>query len=79
MTNMIASKLLGYSSEEMVSLHFKDIIIKEKGQVALPDMLFNDKGEMVVFNGKVVRVIKTLPFYSISDLFLFCLIGGIGV
>lgn len=54
MTNKIASEMLGYTPEEMISLNFKDIIIKEKAQIALPDMLFSDKGEMIVYNGKVV-------------------------
>lgn len=46
--------MLGYSSEELLSIKFKDLIAKEKFVLALPDMMFNEKGEIVVFNGKVV-------------------------
>lgn len=53
-TNTIACKMLGYSSEELLSIKFKDLIAKEKFVLALPDMMFNEKGEIVVFNGKVV-------------------------
>lgn len=46
--------MLGYSTEELLELKFRDLIVKEKSQLALPDMIFNEKGEAVVFNGKVV-------------------------
>ena len=46
--------MLGYSSDELLSIKFRDLIAKEKFVLALPDMMFNEKGEIVVFNGKVV-------------------------
>lgn len=49
--------MLGYSSEELLEMKFKDIVVREKSQLALTDMIFNEKGETVVFNGKVVSTI----------------------
>lgn len=46
--------MLGYSSDELLEKRFRDLVIREKSQLALADMIFNEKGEMVVFNGKVV-------------------------
>lgn len=47
--------MLGYSSTELLDIKFRDLVIREKSQLALADMIFNEKGEIVVFNGKVVR------------------------
>ena len=46
--------MLGYSADELLLTKFCDLIHKEKSQLALPDMFFNEKGEIVVYNGKVV-------------------------
>lgn len=46
--------MLGYSSEELLTIKFKDLVIREKSQLALTDMIFDEKGEVVIFNGKVV-------------------------
>ena len=53
-TNNIVSKMLGYSTDELLLIKFCDLIHKEKSQLALPDMFFNEKGDIVVYNGKVV-------------------------
>ena len=47
--------MLGYSSDELLTIKFRDLVIKEKSQLALTDMIFNENGDGVVFNGKVVR------------------------
>lgn len=46
--------MLGYSSEELLTTQFKDLVIREKSQLALTDMIFDEKGAVVIFNGKVV-------------------------
>jgi hypothetical protein len=48
--------MLGYSSDELITKKFRDLVIKEKSQLALTDMIFNEKGEVVIFNGKVVII-----------------------
>ncbi|XP_046651187.1 PAS domain-containing serine/threonine-protein kinase-like [Daphnia pulicaria] len=55
-TNTIACKMLGYSSDELITKKFRDLVIKEKSQLALTDMIFNEKGEVVIFNGKVIEL-----------------------
>lgn len=55
-TNTIACKMLGYSSEELLTIKFKDLVIREKSQLALTDMIFDEKGEVVIFNGKVIEL-----------------------
>jgi len=56
-TNTIVSKMLGYSADELLLTKFCDLIHKEKSQLALPDMFFNEKGEIVVYNGKVIELL----------------------
>jgi hypothetical protein len=61
--------MLGYSSDELLSIKFRDLIAKEKFVLALPDMMFNEKGEIVVFNGKVVSFLYLyliLIFFKIT-------------
>lgn len=53
-TNTIAAKMLGYSTDELLTVKFRDLVVKEKSQLALPDMIFNEKGEAIVYNGNVV-------------------------
>ncbi|KZS20225.1 Serine/threonine-protein kinase ark1 [Daphnia magna] len=48
--------MLGYSSEELLTIKFKDLVIREKSQLALTDMIFDEKGEVVIFNGKVIEL-----------------------
>lgn len=55
-TNTIACKMLGYSSDELLAKQFQELVIREKSQLALADMIFNENGEMIVFNGKVVSI-----------------------
>ena len=46
--------MLGYSAEELLLTKFRDLVLKEKSQLALPDMFFNEKGDILIYNGKVV-------------------------
>jgi hypothetical protein len=52
--------MLGYSADELTTIKFRDLVIREKSQLALTDMIFNEKGEVVIFNGKVVIYYKPL-------------------
>ena len=59
-TNSFACKMLGYSNEELTKLKLSELIAKEKTDQALPDMLFKENGDIIVFNGKVVRKIDRI-------------------
>ena len=63
--------MLGYSSDELLTIKFRDLVIKEKSQLALTDMIFNENGDGVVFNGKVVR---NLLFSCMMKYTIICLI-----
>ena len=55
-TNTLACKMLGYSAGELTGTSFGQLVVREKSDQALPDMLFKDNGDMVIFNGRVVEL-----------------------
>ena len=72
-TNTIASNMLGYSADELLLTKFCDLIHKEKSQLALPDMFFNEKGDIVVYNGKVVCFSIQSNIRGVNHLKVSCL------
>ena len=54
-TNTIVCNMLGYSNAELIQMKLGELVLKEKPDQTLPDMLFKENGDIVVFNGKVVR------------------------
>ena len=46
--------MLGYSIDELLALKFRELVIAETSEFALPDMICHETGKSVVFNGQVV-------------------------